>query len=124
MKFRLILAALSLLLALNAGGQTANNISKQKPSQVTATQVPAATSQEQTIAQLQEQVKELNEEMNRYRDDVRSKITQLDDEQDRWLSFLGIALTVIIVVFGAFGVAVPIFIGNRNDCKYKSPRIF
>ena len=123
MKFKQILAALPLLLALNAGGQTANNVSNQKPSQITVTQVPVTMSQDETIVQLQvenrdlqKQLKELKEEVDLYRGDVRAEISKIESSLNTWMTVFGILI-------GLFGVIIPWLISKETKKNAEQAKV-
>ena len=118
MKQRHILAVLMLLVCLSIFGQQPKSVPMQGQPQKTSTQV--ATNQQELILQLQaeneamqKQLEKMEKEIELYRGDVRTKISELDYAQDRWLTMLTIIMGLIGVVLG---VGAPLFI-NRDNSK-------
>ena len=64
--------------------------------------------------ELKNHVNTLEKEVDYYRDDVRQKSSELNDNMSHWLVLLSIIVTLIGVVLG---VLAPIFLNNRNEKK-------
>lgn len=118
MKPRHTLAVLMLFACLCIFGQQSKTIPMQGQPQKTSTQV--ATNQQELILQLQaeneamqKQLEKMEKEIELYRGDVRTKISELDYAQDRWLTMLTIIMGLIGVILG---VGAPLFI-NRDNSK-------
>ena len=121
MKQRHILAVLMLLVCLSIFGQQSKSVPMQGQPQKTSSQV--STNQQELILQLQaeneamqKQLEKMEKEIELYRGDVRTKISELDEEQSRWTAWICLFVTLLA---GGLGVAVPIFINNRNDKRLK-----
>ena len=58
--------------------------------------------------EMQEQLEKLEKDVALYREDIRSKIVEVDDKLDHWLAFLGILMTIL-------GVAIPLILNSRSE---------
>ncbi len=113
MKKIILYSALMMLFCLNVFGQQQENISTTVQSQMTEVQVL-----KETVLQLrtenqamQKQLESMEKEVELYRGDVRNKVAELDENQNRWLTMLTIIIGLIGVVFG---IGVPLYINNDN----------
>ena len=116
MKTRHSLAVLMLLICLSIFGQRSKNVPMQGQPQTTSKQV--TTKQQETILQLQEeneaiqkQLEKMEKEIELYRGDVRTKVPELDNAQERWLNKLAIIMGLIGVILG---IGAPYFINKDN----------
>lgn len=121
MKPRHTLAVMMLLVCLSIFGQQPKTVSIQGQPQKTSTQV--STNQQELILQLQaeneamqKQLENMEKEIELYRGDVRTKISELDEDQSRWTAWICLFVTLIT---GGLGVALPLYINNRNDKHIK-----
>ena len=76
---------------------------------------------EETVLQLhaenqamEKQLKNLEKEMEYYRGDVRTKVTELNEAQSHWLTLLSIVIGAIVLVLG---VGVPLALNSKSE-KY------
>ena len=116
MKPRYTLAVLMLIGCLSITGQPSKTVSIQGQPQTISTQV--TTNQQETILQLQaqneaiqKQLEKMEKEIELYRGDVRTKVAELDNAQERWLNKLAIIMGLIGVILG---IGAPYFINKDN----------
>lgn len=117
MRQRHIFAVLMLMVCLNIFGQTSKNVSISKQPQQTSSQ--ASSNQQESILQLQaeneamkKQLEKMEKEIELYRGDVRTKMSELEAEQSRWTAWMCLIVTLLA---GGLGGVVPLFITNRSD---------
>ena len=113
MKHRSILIVVFLLLCISVFGQQKKTVPMSVQPQKTEVQIL-----EETVLQLQaenqamqKQLERMEKEVEFYRGDVRNKVSELDEDQSRWLTILTIIIGLIGVVFG---IGVPLYINNDN----------
>ena len=116
MKTRYTLAVLMLLFCLSFFGQQPKIVSIQGLPKKTSKQV--TTNQQETILQLQaeneaiqKQLEKMEKDIELYRGDVRTKVPELDNAQERWLNKLAIIMGLIGVILG---IGAPYFINKDN----------
>ena len=116
MKTRYTLAVLMLLVCLSFFGQQPKIVSIQGQPQKTSTQV--INNQQETILKLQadneamqKQLEKMEKEIELYRGDVRAKVPELENAQERWLNKLAIIMGLIGVILG---IGAPYFINKDN----------
>jgi tetratricopeptide (TPR) repeat protein len=121
MKLKYTLAILMLFACLSIFGQQLKNVSMQGATQHATVQT--ATNQQESIKQLQTenevlktQLEKMEKEIELYRGDVRTKMSELETEQSRWTAWIGL---IVAILTAGLGVCLPLFINNRNDKRLK-----
>lgn len=121
MKPKYTLAFLMLFACLSIFGQQLKNVSMQGATQHATVQT--ATNQQESIKQLQTenesmkaQLEKMEKEIELYRGDVRTKVSELEAEQSRWTAWIGL---IVAILTAGLGVCLPLFINNRNDKRLK-----
>jgi len=116
MKTRCTLAALMFFVCLCVLGQRSKIVPIQGQPQTTSKQV--TPNQQETILQLQaeneaiqKQLEKMEKDIELYRGDVRTKVPELDNAQERWLNKLAIIMGLIGVILG---IGAPYFINKDN----------
>ena len=121
MKPKYTLAFLMLFACLSIFGQQLKNVSMHGAIQHATVQT--ATNQQESIKQLQAenevlktQLEKMEKEIELYRGDVRTKMSELETEQSRWTAWIGL---IVAILTAGLGVCLPLFINNRNDKRLK-----
>ena len=118
MKTKIAFLALLLFTSITLCGQQAKVVPMQSPQQVTA---ESSVNQQDMIKQLQienqrlkEDLDKLEKDVDRYRDDVWNKSSNINSTMAFWAGLISLLVTLIV---GALGVFAPLYINRRNDEK-------
>ena len=120
----ILLVAISLICCSSIWGQTtkgnsSNNIKiVAEKVQILETNTQAQYSQllEENQA-LRKQLQEMDKEIELYREDVRTKVSEMYSHMSLWLGMLTLLIGIITA---ALGVVAPIFLNYRNDKKQEA----
>ena len=117
MRPRNILAILTMFVCLSIFGQQTKTVSPQETTVETITHQQGAILQLQAENEaMQKQMDKMEKEIEFYREDVRTKVAELEASESRWTAWICLFVTLLA---GGLGVAVPFFINNRNDKHLK-----
>ena len=113
MKARLIFFFTALYVCLNCFGQQPKSVSMHGDSQNTSTQI--VTNQQETILllhaeneEMKRQLEKMEKEIEIYREDVRTKTSEMNSNMALWLAVLTIIMAIL-------GVAIPLILNRRNE---------
>lgn len=119
MKLRFAFSVVLLSVCINVFGQQQKSAPTQK--QLIEYLTTTVSNQQETLSQLQTENKELLKQLDKmeqeiaiYREDVRSKISELDAQQDRWTAWI---IAIVSLLAGGLGIVLPMIINNKNDQK-------
>ena len=123
MSIKHILTAVFLFCCLNVLGQQANKVTLQGVNRQVQVVQDSLDNLNLKILELQGvnddlryQLDKMDKEVALYRDDVRTKVSEINSELALWLTILTVVMGLLGVVLG---VVVPKFINEQNDKNLK-----
>ena len=123
MSLRQILTIALLFCCLNVFGQQANRVTLQGVNTQVQVFQDSLDNLNQKILELQDtnddfqhQLERMDREVALYREDVRTKVSEINSELALWLTILTIIMAIVGIVLG---VVAPILINRQNDKNLK-----
>ena len=121
--FRWVYVTLMLFVFINAFCQPNNSVKKSGqtsayPTQVTISQKDAQLHVEAFLhlqtenEELRSQLEKMEKEIDVYREDVRTKSSEIDSKMNHWLQILSIIIGVLGI---GLGIVTPLLINNKNE---------
>ena len=117
MRLRHIFVVFMMMICLGVLGQQSKKVSMQGLLNRTDTLKEQLFQLQAENAALHKQLVQLEKEIDLYRGDVRSKISELDESMSRWTELIFLLVTILTAGLGAI---LPLYINNRNDKNLKT----